>query len=129
MEAELDRARVIARSKELAEALRARRSDDKPDRLKELIAPETLKKAGEGWLLAAVRAATGALPGSGFRVEEAEIVAERMTLEVRKSAHIPVKLTVWSAKSKERSVHKLTVRWQFQEGDWYLAPSAIQEEK
>jgi hypothetical protein len=129
MEAELDRARVIARSKELAEALRARRSDDKPDRLKELIAPETLKKAGEGWVLAAVRAATGALPGSGFRVEEAEIVAERMTLEVRKSAHVPVKLTAWSAKSKERSVHKLTVRWLFQEGDWYLAPSAIQEEK
>jgi hypothetical protein len=33
------------------------------------------------------------------------------------------------AKSRERTTHRLTIHWIWQDGDWYLADKGIQEDK
>jgi hypothetical protein len=129
LEGELGRARVIARTKEFAEALRSRRSDEKPERFKELIAPELWKKSGEGWVMPAVRTAMGIAGVPGVRIEEVDVTSDQITLEGRKTAAVPLKAATFSGKTKERSTHRLSIHWLWQEGDWYLTQTAIREDK
>ena len=131
METELDRARVIARAKEFAEALRIRKSEDKAERFKEFIDPETWKKSGETWVMPAVRTAVGITFGIGMRIEEVDVATDRLTLERGKTASTPLKATLFSfsGKTKDRSTHKVVVTWHRQDGDWYLQESGIREEK
>ncbi|HVR86372.1 MAG TPA: hypothetical protein VMU54_18770, partial [Planctomycetota bacterium] len=129
LETELDRARVVARAKEFAEALRTHKTEEKPERFKDLMAPETWKKAGEGWVLPAVRTAMGLPFGSGMRIEEVDAATDQMTLESGKTAVVSLKVVTVLGKARERSTHKLAVHWQRQDGDWVLPQNGIREEK
>jgi hypothetical protein len=129
VEVALHRARVVARTRDFGEALRTHKPEDKGERFKEFIAPEAFRKVGELWVMGAVRLALGAIAGAGVRIEEFEVAADRVTLERRKDAVVPVKAVSIVAKSRERTPHKLTIHWIWQEGDWYLADKGIQEEK
>ncbi len=129
LELTLHRNRVIERTKDFGEALRTHKPEDRGERFKEFIAPEAFKKSGEGWVMFAVRLLLGGMVGAGFRVEEVEIIEDRVTLEKRKDAVVPVKAVSRNVKSRERTPHKLTIRWTWQDGDWYLAEKGIQAEK
>ena len=121
--------RAIGRTKDFAEALRTHKPEDRGERFKEFISPEVFKKTGEGWVMFAVRLVLGGMTGVGVRVEEVEIAQDRITLEKRNEAVVPVKAVSHNTKSRERTTHKLTIHWVWQEGDWYLAEKGIQEEK
>jgi hypothetical protein len=99
------------------------------ERFKEYVAPETMKKMGEGWVLLGIRLSLGVFAGDKMRIDELEVVQDHVKVESRKEAVVPVKAAVVSGKNRERSTHKVTVRWIWQEGDWYLAEKGIQEEK
>jgi hypothetical protein len=129
MEMLLHRNRVIARTKDFGEALRNHKPEDRGERFKDFIAPEAFKKSGEGWVMFAVRLLLGGMASAGVRIEEIEIVQDRVTVEKRKEAVVPVKAIAHNVKSKERTPHKLTIHWVWQDGDWYLAEKGIQEEK
>jgi len=129
MELALHRNRVIARTKDFGEALRVHKPEDRGERFKEFISPEAFKKVGEGWVMLGVRLVLGGMAGAGVRIEDIEVVADRVTLEKRKEAVVPVKAVTRNVKSRERGTHKLTVRWVWQDGDWYLAEKGIQEDK
>ena len=129
LEMTLHRNRVVARTRDFGEALRTHKPEDRGERFKEFIAPEAFKKAGEGWIMFAVRLVLGGMTGVGVRIEEVEIAQDRVTLEKRKEAVVPVKAVSRNVKSKDRTTHKLTIHWVWQDGDWYLAEKGIQEEK
>ncbi|HLY09661.1 MAG TPA: serine/threonine-protein kinase [Planctomycetota bacterium] len=129
MELTLHRLRVTARTRDFGEALRTHKPEEKGERFKEFIAPELMKKTGEGWVMFTLRLLLGGMAGAGIRVEEFDLEPNGMTLESRKESVVPVKAIVHNNKSRERSPHKLTIRWIWQEGDWYLADKGIQEEK
>ena len=129
MELTLHRLRATARTRDFGEALRTHKPEEKGERFKEFISPEAMKKTGEGWVMFGLRILLGGISGAGIRVEEFDVDAAGVTVESRKDAIVPVKLGVHNNKSKERSTHKLTIHWIFQEGDWYLADKGIQEEK
>jgi hypothetical protein len=129
MELTLHRDRVIARTRSIAEVLRMHKPDDKGERFKEYVAPEALKKIGEGWVPLEIRLALGGFAGEKMRIEDLEVAQDHVKEESRKEAVVPVKATVVIGKSRERSTHKVTVRWIWQEGDWYLAEKGIQQEK
>ena len=42
---------------------------------------------------------------------------------------VPVKAVSHNVKSKDRTTHRLTIPWVWQDGDWYLTEKGIQEEK
>jgi hypothetical protein len=129
MELTLHRHRVIARTKDFGEALRTHKPEEKGERFKDFVSPEAMKKIGEGWILFAIRLSLGGMAGAGIRVEEYDVDSGAVTVESRKDAVVPVKIVSHNGKSKERSTHKFTIRWVWQEGDWYLADKGIQEEK
>jgi len=129
VEVALHRARVVARTRDFGEALRTHKPEDKGERFKDFIAPEAFRKAGEFWVMIAVRAALGAIAGAGVRIDEFEVAPDRVTVERRKEAVVPVRAVSIVAKSRERTTHKLTIHWTWQDGDWYLADKGIQEEK
>lgn len=125
----LHRTRVVARTKDFGDALRTHKPEDRAERFKDFIAPEAFKKVGEGWVMLGVRLALGAVAGAGVRIDEYEVASDRATVELRKSAVVPVKAVSVVAKSRERTTHRLTIHWIWQDGDWYLAEKGIQEEK
>ena len=129
VELALHRARVTARTRDFGEALRTHKPEDRGERFKEFIAPEAFKKAGEAWVMFAVRVALGAVSGAGVRIDEYEVAADRVAVEMRKTATVPVRAASVVTKTRERTTHRLTIHWIWQEGDWYLAEKGIQEEK
>jgi predicted Ser/Thr protein kinase len=130
LELDLHRMRVIARTRDFGDALKAHRPGDRAERFKDFVSPEALKKVGEGGVMFWVRVALGFLiEGPGSRVEEVEIGQDKMTVESRKDGFVPVKAVFHVLKTKERTTRKYMIHWVWQEGDWYLGDKGIQEEK
>jgi predicted Ser/Thr protein kinase len=132
-QAELDRSRVIARTKDFAEALKSHRplekGGDKGERFKDFVSPEAIRKAGENAVVGFLKFILYMFTEVGGRVEEAEINAEGTAFQDRKESNVPVKVVLHNPRTKERSTHKYHILWIWQEGDWYLGEKAVQEDK
>jgi hypothetical protein len=132
-QAELDRARAVARTKDFAEVLKSHRplekGGDKSERFKDFTPPETIRKVGEGAVIGYLRVLVFLFMEAGGRVEEAEVNAVGTTLQDRKEATVPVKAVLHNLRTRERTPHKYLIQWIWQEGDWYLPEKAVQEER
>jgi serine/threonine protein kinase len=128
LEAELHRARVLARTRDLGEALRLHKPGDSGDRFKDFIAPEAFRKVGEGGVMFWVRAALDFFTEFGGRVEVVEVVPEGVAIQPRQTAVVPVRAVIHNRKKNERTNSRPTIHWIWQEGDWYLAEKWLQPE-
>jgi hypothetical protein len=128
-EAELHRARVFARSLELAQAL----TSDRPNALEQirtLILPETLRQHGQGGVLFWIRLAIGFIVGPKGRFEKVDFFKEGLVLKGRQTAAVPARVVIHRMQPKEEKIDtRIRVEWTWAEGDWYLGDKAIQEEK
>jgi predicted Ser/Thr protein kinase len=130
---EVERPRVITRTKEFAEALKNHKpwekGGDKSERLKDFVSPEAIRKQGENGVVLWFRVVLAFLYETGGRPEEIDIHADQAVVQLRKEATVPVKAVLHRVKTAERTTKKYLIQWMWQEGDWYLGEKPLTEEK
>jgi hypothetical protein len=130
---DLERSRVVLRTKEFTEALKNHRptekGGDKSDQMMEFVAPETVRKAGAVNIANYLRFLLAIVYEAGGRPVEIELHADQMVIQSRKEAMVPLRAVLHKAKTNERTTKKFHVHWAWLEGDWYLGEKALVEEK
>jgi hypothetical protein len=131
---DLERSRVISRTKDFTDALKNHRplekGGDKGERLKDFVSPEIIRKQGENGVVLFLRVVVGYLFETGGRPEEIEVHGDQAVVQVRKEATVPVRAVLHKVRTSERTTKKYQVQWQWREGDWYLIDNnALVEEK
>jgi predicted Ser/Thr protein kinase len=131
-ETPLHRERLVARTRAFGEALKSHKpleADRTLDKVKDFIAPEAVRKLGEGGIRFWAGVSLGLFSEFGGRVEEVEVLDGNVAFENRKTAEVPVRAAVVHRVRKERTTQNVTIHWIWQEGDWYLAEKGVAPEK